>query len=85
MSTKLTLTIDKDIIASAKLYAKRTNRSLSNIIEQYLKSLISQSNKYEVSELSSLVNELKGSVNDPDISKSYKEMLVETKIKKHLK
>ena len=37
MSTKLTLTIQGEIIERAKNYAKEQNRSLSDIIENYLK------------------------------------------------
>ena len=37
MNTKLTLTIEKEIIERAKDYAKEKNRSLSDIIENYLK------------------------------------------------
>lgn len=37
MSTKLTLTINQSIIDKAKSYAKEKNRSLSDIIENYLK------------------------------------------------
>ena len=39
MNTKLTLTIERDIIERAKNYAKDKNRSLSDIIENYLKIL----------------------------------------------
>jgi len=39
MNTKLTLTIDQEIIEKAKQYAKGKNRSLSDIIENYLKTL----------------------------------------------
>ncbi|WP_338424033.1 DUF6364 family protein [Galbibacter pacificus] len=39
MNTKLTLTIEKEIIERAKNYAKEKNRSLSDIIENYLKML----------------------------------------------
>ena len=41
MSTKLTLTIDKQVIERAKIYASEQGRSLSNLIENYLKSLTS--------------------------------------------
>ena len=37
MNTKLTLTLEKEIIERAKHYAKGQNRSLSDIIETYLK------------------------------------------------
>jgi hypothetical protein len=36
MNTKLTLTIEQDVIERAKKYAKGENRSLSDIIENYL-------------------------------------------------
>tara|TARA_B110000902_G_C13882842_1_gene427421 strand:+ start:93 stop:299 length:207 start_codon:yes stop_codon:yes gene_type:complete len=39
MNTKLILTIDQEIIEKAKQYAKGKNRSLSDIIENYLKTL----------------------------------------------
>lgn len=37
--SKLTLTIDGKVIEKAKQYAKRQGRSLSNLIEDYLKLL----------------------------------------------
>lgn len=39
MNTKLTLSIDKNVIMRAKNYAKNKNKSLSQIIEDYLKSI----------------------------------------------
>ena len=39
MTTKLTLTMDKSVIERAKKYAKREERSLSNLVENYLKAL----------------------------------------------
>jgi formiminotetrahydrofolate cyclodeaminase len=39
MTTKLTLTVEKTIIERAKLYAKKTGRSLSEIIEHYLDTI----------------------------------------------
>jgi hypothetical protein len=41
MATKLTLTLDKEIIEAAKEYAKKNNISLSGIVELYFKSLSS--------------------------------------------
>ena len=37
MTTKLTLTIDESIIDSAKAYARDQGRSLSDVVENYLK------------------------------------------------
>ena len=45
MNTKLTLTIEQEIIERAKLYAKSKNRSLSDIIENYLKILTKKKKK----------------------------------------
>lgn len=46
MLTKLTLTIEKQIVEEAKIYAKNTGRSLSAMIETYLENIVkSPSNK----------------------------------------
>jgi len=39
MTTKLTLTIEDQVIDSAKDYARKNGRSLSVIVENYLKSI----------------------------------------------
>ena len=39
MTTKLTLTVEESTIKKAKLYAKHTGRSLSELIENYLETL----------------------------------------------
>ena len=50
MTTKLTLTVQKDIIEKAKSYSKRTGRSLSELIENYLEGLTHESpNEKEIS------------------------------------
>jgi predicted CopG family antitoxin len=85
MQTKLTLTVDQDVIESAKEYAKKNQRSLSNIIEEYLKSLTETRNTKRKPKLSKIVKALKGSVKDPDSTKSYKEILADALIEKHLK
>ncbi|HZV69231.1 MAG TPA: DUF6364 family protein [Saprospiraceae bacterium] len=42
MTTKLTLSVEKEVVEKAKLYAKRTGRSLSEIIEGFLETLTSE-------------------------------------------
>ena len=37
MLTKLTLTVDREVVVRAKQYAKRKHRSVSRIIEDYLR------------------------------------------------
>lgn len=39
MTSKLTLSIKKEVIDSAKNYAQETSRSLSELVENYLKVL----------------------------------------------
>ena len=60
MNTKLTLTIEQDIIERAKNYAKEKNRSLSDIIENYLKTLTKKERKQKYNKLNPVVNSLKG-------------------------
>lgn len=43
MKIKLTLTVEKEVIEKAKIYAKKTDRSLSEIIENYLNEITDES------------------------------------------
>lgn len=58
MNTKLTLNLNKNIIESAKDYAKENKTSLSKLIENYLNSLTKKEKK-EV-KVSPLVESLTG-------------------------
>lgn len=49
MTTKLTLTIEKEVIERAKSYAKQTGRSLSELIEQHLDTITQENNSQKVS------------------------------------
>jgi hypothetical protein len=64
MNTKLTLTIEQTVIEKAKKYAKGKERSLSNLIENYLKALTNESDSNEI-ELTPIVKSLKGSFTAP--------------------
>jgi hypothetical protein len=59
MSTKLTLSLEKEIIQRAKAYAKDQNISLSKLVENYLLSVVSD---YGASSIpaGSIVAELSG-------------------------
>ncbi len=65
MNTKLTLTIEQEIIERAKNYAKEKNRSLSDIIENYLKILTKEERKQKSNKLGPVVRSLKGSFKMP--------------------
>lgn len=49
MTTKLTLTVEKTTIEKAKNYAKNTGRSLSEMVEKYLESIVEIDEKRVVS------------------------------------
>jgi len=84
MNSKLTLSIAEQVIAKAKEYAKEQGRSLSNIVEEYLK-LISSKKKYKTADdFHPLVNELCGSVKISK-NKSYDEILEEAILEKYTK
>ncbi|HHS95814.1 MAG TPA: hypothetical protein ENJ45_04425 [Phaeodactylibacter sp.] len=85
MNTKLTLTVDKTVIEKAKRYAKSNGRSLSNIIEEYLKSLTQEKENENDFEISPLVRSLWGSVKPIPDTLNYKEILDEELAKKYLK
>jgi len=72
MNTKLTLTIDQSIIERAKSYAKGKGRSLSDIIENYLKAITTEQRVED--DISPLINSLRGSFKAPE-SFDYKKEL----------
>ncbi len=83
MSTKLTLTIEKSVIQKAKIYAKERGRSLSDIIENYLKAITEEETSEEI-EMTPLVKSLKGSFKAP-MDFDYKQELTKALSEKYLK
>ena len=80
MTTKLTLTVEKAVIERAKSYAKKTGRSLSELIESYLENITEENYN---SELSPKLNKLIGSVKLPEEFDEEKELRSAIE-KKHL-
>ena len=79
MNTKLTLSLNKDIIQQAKDYAKEHNISLSLLIENYLQKIIAEY-KVDTSKKGSIVNELSGIIklnSDDDSKDDYIDYLTE--------
>ena len=60
MNTKLALTIEHKIIERAKNYAKEKNRSLSDLIENYLKSLTKDVSEKKSNKFSPVTYSFKG-------------------------
>ena len=81
MSTKLTLSLDKEIIQKAKIYAKEHKVSLSFLIENYLLKIISEYNE-QITPKGSIVNELSGIIKlkegeEYDYKEDYTNYLIE--------
>lgn len=72
MSTKLTLTIEKSVIEDAKKFARSHGRSLSNLIEEYLKAVVKKEELSEEFEISPIVKSLWGSVKPLQIIRAIK-------------
>jgi hypothetical protein len=62
MNTKLTLSLDKDIIERSKIYAREHNMSLSSLVENLLLKIISEYREKN-DRPGSIVKELSGIVN----------------------
>ena len=79
MNAKLTLLLNKEVIARAKQFATSKDTSLSKLIEQYLLYLTEKAE--DTSDISPLVASLTGLIEDPgeDYRKGYGEFLA----KKH--
>ena len=64
MNTKLTLSLKKNVIEDAKLYAKKTGRSLSELVESYFKNLTEKSEMAD--DINPKIKKLIGIVKLPD-------------------
>ena len=79
MDKKLTLSLNDNIIETAKCYAKSNNISLSKLIESYLGSLTKKNERKE-SEITPLVKSLSGVISideDFDVKDEYSQYLME--------
>ncbi|MCB9296199.1 MAG: hypothetical protein H6559_24225 [Lewinellaceae bacterium] len=83
--SKLTLSINQMVIDEAKEYAKSSGKSLSSIVEEYLKSLTKTEKSKKKKTSTELVRELKGSVKLPADFTSYKEILQDALLEKYLR
>lgn len=65
MEAKLTIKLEKSVIQSAKKYAENNNKSLSKLVEDYLRKLISEDEPQK--QYSPLVEELSGVISEKDL------------------
>lgn len=78
MDKKLTLSLNKSIIESAKDYAKSNDISLSKLIESYLSTLVKRNKSSP--EITPLVESLSGVISldkDFDVKDAYADYLLE--------
>lgn len=78
MDKKLTLSLNGEVIDTAKKYAKSNNISLSKLIESYLGSLTKQ--EKSENEITPLVKSLSGVISlegDIDVKDEYAKYLIE--------
>jgi hypothetical protein len=82
MNTKLTLTIEKEVIEIAKKYAKEKGQSLSEMVENYFKLVTDNRDKVSEEELSYKVKKLRGIIKT-ETDFDYKKVLTEELSKKY--
>ena len=80
MTTKLTLTIEDTVIVSAKKYAQKNGKSLSHLVENFLKSITIR--EADSTKLSQKVTKLMGVIKLPD-DFNYKSELSKSLSKKY--
>lgn len=86
MLTKLTLSIDDEVIAKAKTYATRKKRSISKIVEEYLNNLANAELDPVVgtASIGRITKSLSGRLKERDSGESYEELLTSALQEKHL-
>jgi ribosome-binding protein aMBF1 (putative translation factor) len=82
MNTKLTLTIEKEVIETAKEYAKEKGQSLSELVENYFKLITHNRRKIKSKQLSPKVQKLRGIIKTNE-NIDYKQVLTEELSKKY--
>ncbi len=82
MNTKLTLTIQKQVIEDAKKYAKEKGQSLSHLVENYFKLLTKDEISLPQKQLSPRTRKLRGILKVED-NFDYKQVLTEELSKKY--
>ncbi len=84
MLTKLTLTIDQTVVDQAKEYAQKKNRSISRIVEEYLKNIAIDHESFTSFSMmkSPITDSISGMFHDN--GKSYDDMLDEALQEKYL-
>ncbi|MCL1993727.1 MAG: DUF6364 family protein [Spirochaetes bacterium] len=82
MGKTLTLNIDQTVFEKAEIYAKRTKKTVPQLVEEYLSS-ISSKNKGDDIQLEPITSQLAGII-DLDESINHKEILADTLTERYI-
>lgn len=82
MDSKLTLTLEQQVIENAKQYAKKSKQSLSDIIENYLKLLVNSDTQKSTKSTSKILLS-KGAFKEPE-GFDYQKEISDRLLKKYL-
>jgi len=82
MNTKLTLTIEKEVIEIAKEYAKEKGQSLSEMVENYFKLITTNRRPIKPEQLSPRIQRLRGIIKT-DKKINHKQIITEELSKKY--
>lgn len=82
MNTKLTLTIEKEVIEIAKEYAKEKGQSLSDMVENYFKLITIKKREIKPEQLSPRVSRLRGIIKNEG-NLNHEQILAEELTKKY--
>ena len=86
MQKKLTLTIDQHVVEQAKQYAKQRHRSVSRMVEDYLRKISTGEIEFtaEVSTKTSLTDSITGMFSSEYHGQDYNSLLESALVEKHL-
>ena len=83
METTLTINIDQNVVDSAEIYAKYTQKSISQLVEEYLVSISSKKTNDTDISLGPITRQLAGIIEIEDDT-SRRELLEEALLEKYL-
>jgi hypothetical protein len=83
MDTILTLYIDQNVINNAEIYAKYTKKPLSQLVEEYLSSIPSETSIVNNKPIGPITRKLTGII-ELDKNINYEEILTDTLVEKYL-
>ena len=85
MQSKLTLSIDKDVIVRAKHYAQENQQSVSSLVEAYLDRLSTAQKKDPTQAYNApITTHLAGMFAVEDTGQEYKDLLADARMEKHV-